>query len=356
MNARFKVLLLNLCGFFTAFSTYVHAQQPISVIAEKAVLSTIGDTIEALGTLQANELVEITALATERVEEIGFDDGVRVKKGQMLVAFASGEERARLSEIKAARREADAELARSKTLASRDAASETELSERRRAAEVAAAQERAINAQIADRVIRAPFDGIVGIRSISVGAIVSPGDIITRLVDDSIMKLDFSIPAPYLSEVSVGTPIEAKTRAYGAKVFRGEITSIDSVVDPITRTLLVRAIIPNDARRLRAGLLMEANLLVNQRDAIIIDERALIPDGEKTFVYVANSSEQDEIIAEKREVKVGRRYFDKVEILSGLKETEDVIVEGSTKLRPGTKIMLDGSIKRAANQTKSRTN
>lgn len=328
------------------FAASAIAQGPIAVIAEPAREEVISDTIEAIGTLQANELVEITSLLTERVTRIGFEDGARVTEGQMLVEFASGEESARLAEVRAARREADAELRRSQDLADRNAASETELAERRRAAEVAEAQERAIAAQIADRVITAPFDGVVGIRTISVGSTVAPGEVIARLVDDSIMKLDFSVPATFLTSVVPGASIEATTRAFGDEVFRGQIASIDSVVDPVTRTILVRASIPNEDRRLRPGLLMDINLIVNHRRSIVIDEGAVIPENERTFVFVAEAADDGAVVAARREVETGVRSVGDIEIVSGLTAGEQVVTEGAIKLQPGVPIRLDGSLRR----------
>ncbi|MGF1544416.1 MAG: efflux RND transporter periplasmic adaptor subunit [Parvularculaceae bacterium] len=310
------------------------------MVVEEARRETISDTIEAIGPLRANEMVEITALMTERVARIGFDDGMRVRAGDVLVEFARGEENARLAEVRAARREADAELARSRQLATRNAASDTELAERRRAAEVAAAQESAIAAQIADRVITAPFHGVVGIRTISVGSTVAPGDVITRLVDDSVMKLDFSVPAPFLTQIAPGSMVEATTRAFGDKAFRGEIASIDSVVDPVTRTVLVRALIPNEDRLLRPGLLMEIDLIANRRAAIVVDERALIPEGEEQFVYVVSSGPDGALTAERRRIETGARRVGEIEALSGLAPGDRVVVEGAIKLRPGAPVTL----------------
>lgn len=323
-------------------SPAVLAQQggPTDVVVEPVAQTAFVDRVEALGTLQANELIEISALITERVTKLHFNDGDEVAAGDLLVEFDMAEERALLAEARAVREDAANELKRSQELAERGAASATELSLRRREFAVADARARAVQAQIDDRTIRAPFAGRIGIRRVSPGATVTPGDLITRLADTSIVKLDFSIPSTYLAELEIGTLIEGRTRAFGDEVFRGEVASIDSVVDPVTRSVLVRAIIPNDDGRLRPGLLMTVDLLFNERQALAVDERALIPSGRDNFVFVAKPDGSGGYTAERRKVRVGVRRVGSVEILSGVEAGEQVVIEGGIKLRPGAAVRL----------------
>ena len=318
---------------------------PVDVMAAPVESVTFVDRVEALGTLQANEMVEITALVTERIEAIYFDDGDKVEEGQLLLEFARSEEEALLAEVNATREEAAAELRRSEQLSASGAASETELSLRRREYGVADARARAVQAQIADREIRAPFSGTIGIRTVSVGAAVAPGDIITRLADTSVMKLDFSVPSTFLAELAPGTPIEAQTRAYGDEVFRGTVASIDSVVDPVTRSVLVRALIPNENGRLRPGLLMSVDLLFNERETLAVDEKAVIPDGDNNYVFVVTRGENGAAVAERREVEIGARRVGQVEIVSGLDAGGQVVTDGAMKLRSGQAISIRSAIR-----------
>ncbi|MEM9706442.1 MAG: efflux RND transporter periplasmic adaptor subunit [Pseudomonadota bacterium] len=312
-------------------------RKPIDVITETVVESEFVDTIEGLGTLLANEQVEVTTLITERVSAINFNDGDRVEADQILVEFAQREEAALLSEAQATLNEASSELRRSEQLEKRGAVSETELSQRRREFGVADARFKAIEAQIEDRVIRAPFAGRVGIRTVSVGSTVSPGDIIVRLVDDTVMKLDFSVPSTFLADLAVGEQVVARSRAFRDSEFTGVVASIDSVVDPVTRSVLVRAIIPNPDGLLRPGLLMTVDLLFNRRGAIALPEEALIPSGDKSFVYVVDGAPGEQT-AQRREIQIGDRRFGEVEVLSGLKAGDQVITEGAIKLRPGARV------------------
>ena len=328
----------------------VMAQQrgPVPVVLETVAQSTFVDRVEALGTLQANELVEIGALVTERIDALYFEDGDTVEQGDLLVQFAMDQEQALLAEAQAVREEAASELRRSEALAERGAASATELSLRRREFAVADARARAVQAQIDDRTIRAPFAGTVGIRDISVGASVSPGDIIARLADTSVMKLDFSVPSTFLEELRPGTPIEGRTRAFGGEAFVGEVATVDSVVDPVTRSVLVRALLPNDDGRLRPGLLMTVDLLFNERQSLAVDERALVPNGTRSFVFVVQASGQDgEMIAVQREVQTGVRRGVSVEIVSGLQAGEQVVVEGALRLTPNAPVRPREELRRS---------
>ena len=347
LNGRF-LKIIAFAALSAVFGAPAMAQGPggpVDVMVAPVETVAFVDRVEALGTLQANEMVEITALVTERIEAIYFDDGDKVEEGQLLLEFARSEEEALLAEANATREEAMEELRRSEQLSASGAASETELSLRRREYGVADARARAVRAQIADREIRAPFSGAIGIRTVSVGAAVAPGDIITRLADTSVMKLDFSVPSTFLAELAPDTPIEARTRAYGDAVFRGRVASIDSVVDPVTRSVLVRALIPNDDGRLRPGLLMSVDLLFNERETLAIDEKAVIPDGENNFVFVTARGEDGAAVAERRQVRTGARRVGQVEIISGLSAGEEVVTDGAMKLRSGQAISIRTAIK-----------
>jgi membrane fusion protein (multidrug efflux system) len=136
----------------------------------------------------------------------------------------------------------------------------------RREYETAKARLRAIESKLRDRLIIAPFDGAVGLRNVSVGALIEPGDVITTLDDNSVMKLDFTVPSIYLASIKSGTPIVATSPAFDKRRFEGQVSSIDSRIDPVTRAIVVRAILPNPERLLKPGLLMQVTLLKNPRE------------------------------------------------------------------------------------------
>ena len=308
---------------------------PVIVASVDAV--PFEDRIEALGTLRAKESVALTASVTETVSALHFDDGDRVKAGRILAEMTSAEEQAQLKEVRALVEEAQSQYRRVQSLATQGTAAKSLLDERRREWETARARLVAIESRLSDRLIRAPFNGVVGLRNISVGALVEPGDVITTLDDDSVMKLDLSVPSIYLGSLQPGLEVLATTRAYGAREFSGVVRSVDSRVDPITRSLIVRVLLPNAERLLKPGMLMQVTLRKDPRRTLVISEAALMPEGREQFVLVAVPDGEGHKI-ERRQVRIGSRRAGEVEILEGLMENEMVVTHGTLRVSPGQKV------------------
>lgn len=315
------------------------ARPPTAVIVENAAQKRIADSLEALGTLQANESVTITAKVADTISAVRFDDGQAVAAGDVLVAQTDSEETALLREAESLAEEAKRQYERIKSLVKQGSASESLLDERRQTWRTAQAREDAVRSRLKDRLITAPFSGQVGLRQVSPGALVSPGDVITTLVDITSMKLDFTIPATYLDTVQVGTPIDATSPVYPLRHFEGAVTSIDNTIDPVTRSITVRAVLPNNDLSLVPGMLMTLNLQRNPRDAVVISEEAIIPQGGETYVLVVDHSNEPKT-AERRVVTLGRRFAGTVEVRAGLKAGETVISHGTLKVRPGSPIRI----------------
>jgi membrane fusion protein (multidrug efflux system) len=297
-----------------------------AVIAAEVSREQFVDRVEALGTLKANESVAVTANVTETVSAIHFDDGERVEKGQVLVEMTNAEEHALLEEAQARAGEAERQYGRVKSLVAQRSASESLLDERKRDLDTARALLVAIESRVADRLIKAPFAGVLGLRNISPGALVEPGDLISTLDDDSMMKLDFAVPSVFLPDLKAGLGITAKARAYGERTFHGKIRSIDSRVDPVTRSIRVRALIPNPDRTLKPGVLMQVELLRNPREALVIPEAGLMQLGREQYVMLVGEGG-----------KVERRQ---VEIVEGLAAGDRVITHGHDKVRPGQTVRI----------------
>lgn len=331
-------VLLIVAGLVTGVTTPVHAAPPPAVIVTEAQLEALVDRVEALGTLRANESVSLTASVTETVTGIYFDDGQRVKAGAILAEMTSAEEHAQLEEAQAMVDEARRQFERVQSLATQGTASRSLLDERRRDWETARARLAAIESRLADRLVKAPFSGVVGLRNLSLGALVRPGDLITTLDDDRVMKLEFSVPSTFLETLRLGLPITAKARAYGDREFVGRVMSIDSRVDPVTRSIKVRAVLPNADRVLKPGLLMRVDLLKNPREGVVIPETALTPLGQQHYVLVVDAAKDNQV--ERREVKIGARQPGEVEIVEGLKPGETVITHGVQIARPGQKVAI----------------
>jgi len=337
----FPLFLIFVTGVAVAADT---APAP-RVIVSEVRLAHFVDRVEALGTLRAVESVTLTVSVTETISAIHFDDGDRVEKDQVLVEMTSAEEHAQLEEARALKEEGYRQFQRVQALEAQGTAAKSLLDERRREWETARARLAAIESRLADRLIRAPFAGVVGLRDLSVGALVEPGDAVTTLDDDSVMKLDFEVPSTYLEALRPGLAIQATAHAFPGQVFSGEVRAVGSRVDPATRSVRVRALLPNPERILKPGLLMRVELLKNPREALVIPEEALVPLGEKQSVLLVDDARDNTV--ERREIRIGARRAGEVEVLAGLAAGERVISHGTLKVRPGQQVSIaavdDGS-------------
>lgn len=309
------------------------------VIVEPVRKMPLVDPVEALGTLKANESVTLTALVAEKVSQVHFTDNQRVEAGQLLVEMTSAEEQALLKEALVDRDESRRQLERVRSLARQGSASQSQLDEQRRLYQTAEARLTAIESRLGDRVITAPFAGVVGLRQISPGALVSPGEAITTLDDDSIMKLDFAVPSVFLPYISPGLAIKAQARAYPQRTFTGEVAAVDSRVDPVSRSVVVRALVDNPDYLLRPGLLMTVTLLSNPRDALVVPEEALLSEGDNSYVFIIDTG-QDAPVVRKQPVQAGARQPGVVEILAGVEVGQQVVTHGHQKVRDGAAVTL----------------
>ncbi len=309
------------------------------VVAERAGVSDFADRLEAIGTGAANEAVTITSTDTKKVVEILFENGQTVKKGDVLVRLDNNREQALVEAARVSLTEKKRELERIRTLRAKAIVSEKELDAQQTLFDTAAAELQVAQANLEFLMIKAPFDGALGIRRISPGTLVTPGNVITTLDDLSLIKLEFTVPETFLSELKPGQKIEASSAALKGEVFTGTVASIDSRVDATTRAVVVQAKIPNSDQRLRPGMLFTVSLICNQRRAVCVPEKALVAFGEKQYVFLFKADGT----AQKREVRIGRREAGRVEILQGLAAGEQLIVDGTMDLRDGAKVRLVAS-------------
>ena len=312
---------------------------PASVFAETLRSQTFSNRVEAIGTLEANERADLTLSASDRVTAVYFEDGERVKAGKTLISLAQREQSALVESAEATLAQARQDLARLEPLAEQGAVSRAELEVARRNADSAAAQLRAVQSRQRDRVLVAPFDGVLGFRQVSVGSLVGPGDVVATIIDDSVMRLEFSVPSIYLSSITPGLSIEATSNDLPGRTFKGTVDSIDNAIDPGTRSVRVRAMIPNEEGLLKAGMYVAVNLLAEPRQALSVAESALQPLGPETFVWVVSESDGAPVV-NKIKVEVGLRQQGRVEVLSGLTEGQQVVIEGALRLREGAAIKV----------------
>ncbi|MBM3569417.1 MAG: efflux RND transporter periplasmic adaptor subunit [Alphaproteobacteria bacterium] len=324
-------------------------QQVPPVVVAPARQGRVTDRVESVGTARSNEAVTITAKQTGVVAKIAFGEGQRVRPGTMLVELESKERvadleqaRADLEQAKAARDDARQQLDRAKQLRVAGTVTESRLEQLDAAHRVAEARLRAAEFRIAaaqarldDTRITAPFDGKVGLRQVSIGALVQPGTVITTLDDVSRIKLEFSVPENVLGQLRIGLPVIGRAQAYGSREFKGQIAVIDSRIDVVTRSIKVNALFDNADEALKPGLFLTVVLALTDREnAILIPEEAVVPEGFKAYVFVVANNR-----VQRRAVALGLRLPGEVEVTDGLKPGETVIVEGVQKVRDGQTVM-----------------
>lgn len=291
----------------------------------------------AIGTVAADESIDLSANVTETVTALHFQDGQQVKKGTLLVELSAAEEQAALSAAKSQLTEHEREITRLQGLVKDGAAPEARLEERRTLAEVARQSIHEAEARLADRQIVAPFDGWLGLRRISVGALVSPGTVIVSLDKIDVVKIDFSVPETYLGMIKEGTEIEARAEASRDRVFKGKLAHLDSRIDPATRAVPARAEVPNADLLLKPGMLVTASLRVEPRISLSIPERSLVPIGSKAFVFTIADEK-----AKRVEITTGRRKPGYLEVMKGLEENQLVVADGLVGLQDGMAVKISG--------------
>jgi membrane fusion protein (multidrug efflux system) len=292
------------------------------------------DTLEALGTARANESLMVTAKVTETVVKVNFEDGDLVEAGDVLVDLSGRVEVAGLAEAAAAYREAQQQYQRQQQLAAQKLIPAGQLDTQRATMESARARLDGTRARLSDRVITAPFAGVLGFRQVSPGTLVTPGTAIASLDDVSVIKLDFAVPEAFLSAVASGQAITAGSAAWPGREFTGVVTTVDSRVDPVTRAVTVRAELPNPERELRPGMLLTVRLFRPERQALVIPEISVIQVAQRAHVFRL----KDDGSVEQVYVTLGQRRRGEVEVVDGLSAGDRIVVDGVVKLRDGARV------------------
>jgi len=306
---------------------------PASVTLAAVRSERVSQKLEALGNARANESVDISTKISNIVTAVTFRDGERVKRGQVLVQLDNAQARADVAAAQAAVTESESLYNRSRELLNTQALSKSSFDQLEATLKANRARLGAATARLEDTVIRAPFSGRVGLRRVSVGTLISPGDVITTLDDTSVIKLDFSVPENFLASLREGLSIRASAPAFPGRSFAGKVSSIDSRVDMATRSVIVRALLANEDGALKPGMFLNVSLANDEREALVIPEEALSPEAERQYVYVVANGK-----VSRREVHIGGRQPGTVEVLAGLSAGERVIVEGTQKVRDGASV------------------
>lgn len=307
---------------------------PVTVVTELVQRQPFINSIEALGTARANESLTLTANLTDTIRRVNFDDGDYVTSGQVLVELTNKEEEAQLAEARANLDEAYRRLKRLEDLDKQGIAATSDVDQARSEAAAAEARLNTVLARLEDRLIRAPFSGVLGFREVSPGTLLTPGEAITTLDDISQIKLDFTVPETLLSLMQPGNKIHARSISWADRDFEGIVRTIGSRVDPVTRAVVVRAVIENEDRALRPGMLLTVKIITEVRPAMLVPEKSVVQVSDSAFVYVVGTDQT----ATRTLVQLGARQPGIVEITDGLKEGDRIVTEGIIKLRDGMQV------------------
>lgn len=323
----FNLLIINVNEAFSQ-----NKDVTVNFIYPKKELIT--DKIELPSTIKSNEKVDITSTVSEKIQEISFIEGISVKKDEILVILNNYEETAILKQFEAELKEAEINYQRALSLSQKGNISQSVLDNRLTEKIRLTGKVDEIKAKINDLVLKAPFDGTIGLRNYSVGAFIKPGDVITTIYDFKTLKVEASVPEAYVGKIKIGDTVKIKVN-YSDIVYSGEVYVIDPYVDDKTRTFKIISKIENK-KELKPGMMAKKILYFESKESIVVPESSIIPVDNQTFIYVISN----ENIIKKVEVFTGKRLDGKVEIKKGLKSSDKIVFEGINKLKAGIKVKI----------------
>lgn len=299
------------------------------------------DQIRVLGVARGQRSVNITSSTSELITRVMFTDGQRVAAGAPLVQLQAREEDADIIEARARVAQAQRQYDRYKELAERGVAPRVTAEDAETGLETAQAALAAAQARLGDRMIRAPFAGVLGLSTVTAGTLINPGAVITTLDDISVVRVDFPIPERYLAALRPGTPITATIDAYGDEVFAGRIALIDTRINEQTRAVVARAEIPNPGGRIRPGMAVRVAVQQGLRTGVAVPEAAVQYEGDGAFVYRIANGERGST-AQRVEVETGAVEGGFVEIVSGLAVNDRVVGSGLNRIQPNAPVQVGG--------------
>lgn len=330
--AGLGLALLAACGSKDEAARRQAEQVPVTTQVVQP--SAWNDTLQALGTAKARESVTVTAKVSEIIEQVHFESGQQVAAGTPMVTLRGQAQEAALVQAQATFAEADQLYKRQRELAAQQLVASATLDTQRAIRDAAEARVLEMKSDIGDRRVRAPFAGVLGIRQVSEGSLVTPTTVIATLDDIERMHVDFQVPEAELASLAKGDKVTATSVAYPGRTFEGEVATIDTRVDPGTRAVTVRADFINADHALRPGMLLDVRMFRPERQALVIPEIAVVQVGRESFVYRVKGDQS----VERVDVVSGARRAGVVEIREGLKAGDRIVVDGTGKLRPGLKV------------------
>lgn len=313
------------------------AQSPaIPVEVGTIELATVAEEVEALGTLAADESIIIASEIAGRVVALGFREGERVSKDQDLVKLDTAILDAELKQAQADLSLARDTYDRNRSLVQRGAGTQVALEQATAQLASQEARVQLVQSKLAQATIKAPFTGVVGLRSVGVGDYISVGKPLVALTNIDPIKVDFRVPEIFLTRLKVGQPVQLKVDAVPDRPFTGQIFAIDPVVDVNGRAVKLRAKVPNADLVLKPGLFARITIVVDKRDdALLVPETAVVPDGLGKTVFIIENGK-----AKRVPVELGKRLTGKVEVVKGLKPGMQIVTAGQMRLREGATVAI----------------
>lgn len=292
--------------------------------------------LEFIGTAVSNESVDITSSVSQKVTDIKFSDCDFVNKGDILVQQNIEKQKAIKKQAEINLQEQKRELSRVSVLKNKNVIAAKEYDLQSTKVQDAIAKLAEIEEEIKERTIVAPFDGVLGIRMVSVGALLTPGTVITTIDDIKKIKVDFSVPEKYLSLITKGCKIEVTSIALPGKKFHGTVQAVSPRVSPTSRSISVRGIIDNEEYLLRSGMMLNVIIEMQDRMAIQVPEGAVLNVGEKHYVFILQEGNK----VKEQEIEIGLRQKGMVEVTKGLSLDEKIVVDGVVKIADGDVVTI----------------
>ena len=317
---------------------------PVTVEVGKAETMALQDETQTVGTLRSRQGVMLRPEVSGRISRLGFADGQRVRRGQLLVQLDATLQQAQLLQARAQASIARTNLQRNRDLMAQNFVSQSAADQSAAALEVAEAQVALAQAQLSRMSIVAPFDGLAGIRVVSVGDYVKDGADLVSVEDVSAMVVDFRLPEGVISRLKLGQSVDVNLDGLPGRSFKGRVDAVDSQLDANGRSLLVRARVDNPQGLLRGGMFARARIVFEVREAaVVVPEEALVPQGGKQYLVKVVDG-PDGKVSQRVEAKIGLRVPGKVEILAGLAAGDVVVVAGQARL-----LRADGLVLKVVN-------
>lgn len=297
--------------------------------------------IQAVGSLRSNESVIVRPELAGRIVQINFTEGQKVKKGQLLVQLDATVPRAELVQMQAALSLAKANYERAQELHKRSAGTERALDEARWKLRNDEAAVKLSEARLEKYALMAPFDGVIGLRKVSIGDFVNAGADLVNLEQIDPLKVDFRVPEVFLASLKVGQRIAVTVDAMPGREFAGEVYAIDPLVDASGRAVVIRARIANPEDALRPGLFARVALVVDEKpEAVFVPEQSLVPVNDQLFVFKVVDGPQGGKAVAFTKVKLGERRKGEAEVVEGLKPGDVVVTAGLLKIRDGMPVQI----------------